>query len=265
MPAAEIAKRPTAGERKTVSARIRSGIVDALAKRVGLKAEQRLALLILPLIATSIAAGGRATEPDDDHPMAQFLERVDGLHPYRAMRWLEAENGGRSAWMEAQTHFSSDTGFRYEVVSEGGSEYIRTKVLRTVLEGEREIIEHGEADRSALVPENYSFQPNGLGPDGLAKILISPRRKERVLVAGAMFLRPDGGELVRLQGRLARNPSFWIKSVDIERRYSRINGVVLPVAMHSTAQLRLLGAASLRMTYTYTEVDGRAIAPVETD
>ena len=117
----------------------------------------------------------------------------------------------------------------------------------------------GETSRSALVQANYLFEPNGLNDEGLAKVLLSPRRKERVLLAGVMFLRPDQGELVRLQGRLAKSPSFWVKNVDIVRTYDRIDNAVMPVALESTAHVRLLGPASLRMTYRYSEIDGRPV------
>ena len=80
-----------------------------------------------------------------------------------------------------------------------------------------------------------------------------------MLVAGTMFLRPDGGDLVRLQGRLAKNPSFWVKDVDIVRTYERIGIAVLPVALETKAHVRFLGVATLRMTYVYSEVDGRPI------
>jgi hypothetical protein len=66
---------------------------------------------------------------------------------------------------------------------------------------------------------------------------------------------------VRLQGQLAKSPSFWIKNVGIVRTYDRIAGVVVPIALTSTAQVRMLGAATLRMTYIYSEIDGRAVRP----
>jgi hypothetical protein len=104
------------------------------------------------------------------------------------------------------------------------------------------------------------FQPNGVDDDGLANVLLSPRRKEPVLVDGTMFLKPGDGNLVRLEGRLAKSPSFWVKNVDIVRKYERIAGVVVPVALESKAQVRLLsGAATLRMTYIYAEIDGRSV------
>ena len=98
------------------------------------------------------------------------------------------------------------------MTAEGGSSLVRSKVLRAVLEGEREVIAQGEAARASLALANYAFQPNGVDDDGLANVLLSPKRKERALLSGTMFLQPDGGDLVRLQGRLAKDPSFWVRN-----------------------------------------------------
>jgi hypothetical protein len=75
-----------------------------------------------------------------------------------------------------------------------------------------------------------------------------------------MALNTTDGALVRLQGRLAKSPSFWVKNVDIVRTYERIDGVVVPVTLETKAQIRLLGEATLRMTYAYSEIDGRSLA-----
>jgi hypothetical protein len=195
--------------------------------------------------------------------MQRFLERESQDHHYRALRRLEAENRGRSGWLEAWTTLQPGESFRYDIVSEGGSAYIRSRVLRGLLEGEREAIEGGERERSALATTNYMFESEGMDPTGLVRIALVPRRREGMLVAGAMFLRPGDGELVKIEGRLARNPSFWVKQVDITRTYARIGGAVLPVSMESRAQLRLLGPASMRMTYKYAEIDGRSIPPID--
>jgi len=217
-------------------------------------------LLALPL-ASVVTSHVRATVPDAaEHSIQQFLAQDDTVRPYRATRHLETENGSRKAWLDAITEFSPGTGFRYEITSEGGSRYMRTKVLRAVLEGEQDVIANGETARSSLALSNYRFQANGIDDDGLANVLLSPRRKERVLVAGMMALNTTDGALVRLQGRLAKSPSFWIRNVDIVRRYERINGNVVPVALRTTAQVRFLGEATLHMTYAYSEIDGRPIS-----
>ena len=213
------------------------------------------------LLALAFASSARATVPDAaDQYIRQFLAHDDTLRPYRAVRRLEATQGSRTGWIEAITEYSAETGFRYEISAEGGSGYIRTKVLKAFLDGEGDIIARGEAARSALTLTNYTFQPNGIDSDGLANVLLSPRRKERVLVSGMMALNATDGALVRLQGRLAKSPSFWIKNVDIVRTYERIDGHVVPVALDTKAQMRFLGEASLRMTYVYSEIDGRQVA-----
>ena len=217
--------------------------------------------LTVVLLAIVLASNARATVPNPaDHSIKQFLAQDDTQRPYRAVRRLEAQNGKRKGWIEAITEYSPETGFRYEVTAEGGSGYIRSKVLKAVLDGERDVIAKGETARSSLAPSNYTFQANGIDADGLANVLLSPRRKERVLVSGMMALNASDGALVRLQGRLAKSPSFWVKNVDIVRTYERMDGNVVPVALETKAQVRFLGEATLRMTYVYSEIDGGSLS-----
>ena len=226
-----------------------SGLIRVMRARV------TMVILILAVVPTL-----RATTPNPaDQSIKRFLTRQDDQHPYRATRRLEAKNGSREGWLEAATEYSPGGGFRYHVTAEGGSSQIRTRVLKAVLDGEQSVIALGEAARAALAPNNYAFQPNGVDAEGLANVLLSPKRKERALLSGVMFLRPDEGELVRLQGRLAKNPSFWVRNVDIVRKYARIHNAVMPVALESTAHVTFLGAASFRMTYDYQEIDGRLV------
>ena len=182
--------------------------------------------------AIGIASSVRATVPDAaDRSIHQFLAQDDTQPRYRATRRLEAENGGRRGWLEAVTDYSPEVGFRYQITAEGGSSYIRGKVLRAVLESERDAITLGETARSSLDRTNYAFEAIGVDTDGLANVRLTPLRKDRVLVAGTMFLQPIDGDLVRLQGRLAQSPSFWVKDVDIIRSYERIGGAVVPVTL----------------------------------
>lgn len=211
------------------------------------------------LIAVALAPSLQATPPELDQSIRQFLDQEDVSPAYRAVRRLEAVNGNRSGWLEAVTEYAPDNGFRYQVTAEGGNSYIRDNVLRAVLNGEKDLIARGEARRSSLVDDNYTFASKGVGDDGLVTVLLSPRRKERTLVAGEMFLAPDG-RLVKVQGQLAKSPSFWIKNVAIVRTYDRIAGSVVPVALESRAQMRMFGQATLNMTYQYSHINGRVVA-----
>ena len=84
-------------------------------------------------------------------------------------------------------------------------------------------------------------------------------------MSGSISLQPSDGGLVRLQGRLAKSPSFWIKNVDIIRNYTCIDGAVVPIALESTAHVRFLGPALLHMTYAYSEIDGRKVTIPQQD
>jgi hypothetical protein len=193
--------------------------------------------------------------------MQQFLARPRTLHQYSASRRLEASGSGHRGWLDVQTDFTVASGFQYRVTAEGGSGYIRTRVLRSLLDEEQRVIA-GSTSSVAISTDNYHFTPEGVSEDGLAVVRLRPLRKERSLIAGRMFLTVDG-DLRRVEGQLAKNPSFWITRVNVVRVYRRINGVLMPVSLETTAQLRLLGSSALRMTYRYSRIDDRAVPDLE--
>jgi hypothetical protein len=160
--------------------------------------------------------------------------------------------------MSVQTDFTPASGLIYQVVAEGGSGYIRSRVLRSLLDEEQRLIARGDSASISISTDNYQLTPEGLDADRLAVVRMEPLRKERSLIAGRMFLTLDG-DLVRVDGRLAKNPSFWVSRVNVVRSYERINGVVMPVSLDTTARLRLFGSSELRMTYCYSHVDDRRV------
>jgi len=217
---------------------------------------------IIALVAGAAAAlSTRASARDPAaESIDRFLAQSAVPHTYRAIRRLSAENGPRVGWTDAVTEYAPETGFRYHITGEGGSGYICNNVLHAVLDEERDIVSSGALARAELTPANYIFETEGLRPDGLLKVLIAPRRSERALVDGALLLEPASGEPVRLEARLAKNPSFWVTNVMLVRRYQRVAGVVMPISVESTARIRMLGPASFRMTYQYLEIDRQPIA-----
>jgi hypothetical protein len=190
--------------------------------------------------------------------LQQFLDRPATAHSYSASRRLEASGSGQRGWLDVQTDFSPASGLAYQVTAEGGSGYVRSRVLRSLLDEEQRLIARGASASVALSADNYDFAPEGINDEGLAVVATRPLRKDRSLIAGRMFLTADG-DIVRIEGRLAKNPSFWVTRVAVVRSYRRINDAIVPVSLESTAQLRLLGSSTLLMTYRYTQVDGAAV------
>jgi len=228
-----------------------------------------MARAYIQLLLAIAAAGGVVGASTVRTPVARnaavsdalqaFLARPAVPHEYRASRRLEAAGVGQRGWLDVQTGFSHASGFFYEVTGEGGSGYIRSRVLHSLLDEERRLIAQNATPQVALSPANYTFEPDTVDADGLAVVSITPRRKERALIDGRIFLTPGDGVLVRVEGRLARTPSFWVSRVNVVRTYERINGVLMPVSLQTTAQLRLFGSSSLRMTYHYSQLDDRPV------
>ena len=106
------------------------------------------------------------------------------------------------------------------MTGEGGSGYIRKIVLRKALEAEVAAIRAGDPAKAAITERNYTFLMSDSADDGTVKVRIEPRRLDVLLVSGFISLIRDDGDLVQIEGRLSKSPSFWTRTVDVIRRYS---------------------------------------------
>ena len=215
------------------------------------------------VIAFTLVAGASvgATSLPTERPATRLPSvHEQPLTQYRAYRRMHArsEHFGQEAWLEAWTEMDGG-GFRYNIVSESGSDYIRTKVLKAVLKREQELIADGECQRSELTPDNYDFEEAVQG-DGERYVAIKPKRKDVLLVDGRMVLSADGRDLLRVEGRLSKNPSFWTSLVNVIRHYARVDGVRVPIATESTAKVKFAGVSYLDVRYEYETINGRPVS-----
>src|SRR5882724_5761416 len=166
------------------------------------------------LHAHAAASHGLALQVGPPSVLQRFLARAEEPPvEYRALRRLEAQNPKfkQSAWMLAWTEYDHVNGFRYQIVDEGGSGYIRNKVLRAALDGEQKIWADREPQKASFTHDNYMFDAGPPAPDGLASVGVKPKRKDVLLVEGAIFVQPGDGELSRIEGRLSKTPSIWTR------------------------------------------------------
>jgi hypothetical protein len=183
------------------------------------------------------------------------------LRQYRAYRRMHARNEkfGQEAWLECWTEFD-ERGFRYDITSERGSEYVLNKVLKTLLRREQELIADGQADRADLTHENYEFAEPAVDEDGQRYVVLKPKRKDVLLVDGRMVLNAEGTDVVRVEGRLSKNPSFWTNLVNVIRQFARLDGVRVPVSTESIAKLKFAGLSRMDVQYEYETINGRPVS-----
>lgn len=222
----------------------------------------------LSLVLVAAVAASAAPQPNSSAAgtlgtaAARFFGAAgEPLTTFRAFRHLEATNARfkKHGWLDAVTTLSSETGFSFQIVAEGGSAYILSKVLRPVLEAERDFVAQGDFTRTALTRDNYDIAGEEPAGSNLVRLLVKPRREETTLIDGAWVVTDDEADLVRIEGRLAKNPSFWTRRVDIVRHYGRLVGVRVPLSVESVAHIRIAGRSTLTMSYRYEMVNGRDV------
>src|SRR4051812_1140677 len=157
-----------------------------------------------------------------------------------------------TAWLDACTYIDGSE-MRYRILGEGGSGAVRKRALVAALDGEKKARRDGDPAKASLALANYEFtaEPSAAGR---TRVRLKPRRKDGMLVDGAMLLASDTGDLLSVEGRLVKAPSFWTHNVDVVRRYSRLQGVRVPVSMESTAKVVIMGTSTFSMSYDYASI-----------
>jgi hypothetical protein len=218
----------------------------------------RIVVVVSALVLAGAALAAGQVEASSESLVTRFSAKPLRMPvSYKARRHLKAENSrfNTSGWLDVVTELDAGR-LTYTVVDRGGSELVQNTVLIPALEGERELFAEGTAT-FALTGANYRLE-EAPADAGVPRIRLTPRREDKRLIDGWMFLGPDGGVL-QVSGRLAKSPSFWTKSVTLSQRYTYIDGVHLPISVTSVADVRLVGRSTFLMTYTYELVDGKRV------
>lgn len=219
-----------------------------------------LALLFAILCGLGQVAGAVSSSGDFERVLK--LSNHPSPPPYRALRRLEGglTEGDRRGWIEALTEYRPELGLRFEIVGEGGSEYVRNDILRGMLTKEQDLLAAGRRLRASLESKNYEFADDGVTADGLRRVAMRPVKKSHGLVSGRLFLDPSSQLLTRIEGRLVKSPSFWIRDVDVTWNFAQIGGHLVPIEMTSTGRVRMFGRSNFRMVYAYQSINGRAVS-----
>jgi hypothetical protein len=76
-------------------------------------------------------------------------------------------------------------------------------------------------------------------------LLIVPKRKEKYLLRGQIWVDANTFRVRRMEGSPAKNPSFWIAGIHLTLQFAELNGMWIPVSFDSIATVRLFGQYTL--------------------
>ncbi len=227
-------------------------------------------MAVWPALVLTSFLGAEGAEPPPrpagldagEATLARFLARPDEpVAGYRARRHMEIETRGDRAWMDVRAELDPHGGFRFAVEAQGGSRLLAEKGLLPLLRAEQNAYASGQSSRSALTADNYLLRSAEPDTDGLVRLRALPRRRESTLVDGVFVVTPDTADLLRVEGVLARSPSFWVRDVEVSRHYARVRGHRVVVRLESRARIRFLGASRLVVTFDYETIDGQPVEP----
>ena len=186
--------------------------------------------------------------------------RAEGLKHYQSVRHYEVEYKGYSANIGAklvvEAEFDVVSGKTFRVVSQSGSRMLVEKVLKRLLETEKDAAR--AKDSTALTPANYKFWLTGI--ENLAGrpayvLEVEPHVDSKYLYRGRIWVDAADFAVAQIEARPARNPSFWISSTAISHQYARTDGFWLPAENRTESKVRVGGTAVLTIDYgTYKVV-----------
>lgn len=172
-----------------------------------------------------------------------------GTRRYR----LENERMNKSAELVAAVHCGADGAKHFEVVSEAGWGSANKHVLRKMLESEGETSSPNTRPKSRLTAENYDFSLVGTEVlDGRTAYVIDvvPKRRDKYLMEGRIWVDATDYALARAEGKPAHNPSFWTKSVRFVQRYQKNGEFWFPVSTDSITEARIFGTTHVNIVYS---------------
>lgn len=201
--------------------------------------------------------------------VAMNQKRANSLQSFTSQRTYELDYRGfpshKHARMIVDARFEAPQNKELKIISEEGSELLRNRVLRKLVDSELEAGDRSNRTATALTEANYSFSLVGReqmdGRDCYV-LNVSARTRSKFLYDGKIWVDAEDFAVVHIRARPAKNPSFWIKRVDIEHQYEKIGAFWLPKTNQSTSSVRLGGRAALKIDYGSYKIEPReALVP----
>jgi hypothetical protein len=199
----------------------------------------------------------QAVVPSADEIVARMVqrdaERRSALAGYTNVRQYVLENTAhrKQASMVVRAVQREDGSKEFEIISSSGWSGARKHVFPKLLESESEASRPGTGD-SRITPQNYSFSVLRVEEiDGRKAYVLAatPKQPEKYLMRGTIWVDAEDFAIVRIEGTPARNPSFWVKSVQFAHRYEKHGQFWLAASDKSVSDARIIGPTELRIDY----------------
>jgi hypothetical protein len=181
------------------------------------------------------------------------------VRAFEEVRLFQAANPRfkQKATREVRTVFHAPDSFSSVIVKDDGSKLIRQRVFDPILDAEKEVQPAKEKNSYDILPANYEFRAVGLESCGARmcyRVAISPKRKNKFLLEGFIWVDAEDFGIAKVQGAPSRKISFWVEKARVTRIYARFGNVWLTDRIESESELFIAGRSDLSIEYTYSSI-----------
>jgi len=221
------------------------------------------ALIIYPLLAllpTALVcqnAEQQKIQADEviDRMSARDIQRdaLSGGYSGNRRYLLENDRLHKHAELVATVYCASDGSKHFDVVSESGWNSANKAVLRKMLESESEISTRTLRPKTRLTADNYDFGMLGTEIiEGRPAYIISvvPKRHDKYLMEGRIWVDASDYALVRAEGKPASNPSLWTRNVRFVQRYKKNGAFWFPSSTNSVSDAVFFGTTYVSISHS---------------
>jgi hypothetical protein len=221
---------------------------------------------------TGLPAGAAAVPRGEELPAivarleARALDRARALGNYKCLRTYRVANDKKNFHREYPITMEIlwPSGKRYQLPDPPPTGVVFKLAFKRLLDTEVDNARPGIQKASAITSANYKFNLVGredVGGEPCWRLGLKPRRDSRFLIKGYAWVSCADGEIVKLEGRPAEMPSFWMKDIWLVRTFQKVGGYWLPRADRSVNQVRIFGETRFEIDYLRYEFDAGAALP----
>ena len=170
------------------------------------------------------------------------------LRPYivtRNYRLFGKEGSKAKSEVIADVTFVPPNSKKYTIQETNGSG-LGQMIVRRMLANEAEVTK--DYVSTDLSTDNYDFRfirEADVSGQRCYVLELLPRRKEKHLLHGDIWVDADTYVLRRFEGETAKTPSWWVRDVSVTFVYGEVGGMWLQIASEAVANVRILGRSTM--------------------
>ena len=192
------------------------------------------------------------------HIDAAVKARVDNIAGYTVTEHYAVYRSNDEthpvAEMTVKTLYQKDTGKSYTILSQTGSEVIRSLVLGAILDNEKRLNLPGNREGSWITSANYEMKLKSDASqrlDGRDCLVLSltPKRKAPYLIEGTLWVDAKDGSIVQVQGTGSKSPSVFTGPTQMVRQYANVAGFAQATHARAMSNSHLFGQTVVKIEY----------------